>query len=283
MSSSHPRPRRPFWQIREHLSPWAARGLGLIPIPVIWAVWWWVTRDRVPGMVESRIVTAAALPSPREMFDRNSLRILWFDKELSRSALVSLERVTAGFALALAVVLPLGLSMGSCTKVKAMFQPFMVAGGYTPVAALVPLTMVWFGVAERQKVGFLAIATFVYLLPMIVQAVDNVDHVLIQTAQTQGASRWQIVSRVLLPVALPDIYGAMRLGFGVAWSWIILAEVVAAENGLGFIINVAQGRSSHIEHVYLTLVVIVLIAFAIDRLWSLGYRACFPYRSALDG
>jgi NitT/TauT family transport system permease protein len=257
--------------------------LGLVPILALWLLWWFLTRDRVPGQVESRIIGISLLPSPREMFARDALRTLWFEKELSRSAVTSLLRVLGGFAIAVAVVLPLGVAMGSFTKIDAMFQPLAVIGGYLPVAALVPLTLVWFGVGEEQKVGFLAIATFVYLLPVVVQAVDEVDDVYLQTAQTQGASRRQIVSRVLVPIALPDIYHAMRLAFGVSWSWIILAEVVAAESGLGFIINTAQGRGVRPEHVYLTLGAIALLSFAIDKAWALGYHALFPYRRGRHG
>lgn len=273
----------PWLRIRERLDPRLARLLGLVPVAALLLLWWWLTRDRVPGQVESRIIGISLLPSPREMFAPDALRTLWFEKELSRSAVTSLLRVVGGFAIALAVVLPLGIAMGSFTKIGAMFQPLALVSGYLPVAALVPLTLVWFGVGERQKVGFLAIATFVYLLPVVVQAIDEVDDVFIQTAQTQGAGRWQIVSRVLVPIALPDIYHALRLAFGVAWSWIILAEVVAAESGLGFIINTAQGRGVRMEHVYLTLGVIALLSFGIDKLWAAGFHALFPYRRSHHG
>jgi len=246
-------------------------------------VWWVLTRDRIPGQVESRIVGINILPAPAEMFSAETLRTLWFDRELSRSAVVSLGRVAGGFLIASAIVLPLGAAMGSFTKVAAFFRPLEVAGGYLPVAALVPITLVWFGTGERQKIGFIAIATLVYLLPLVVRAFDDVDDVFLQTAETQGASRWQIVSRVLWPIALPEVFNALRLGFGVAWSWIILAEVVAAERGLGFIINTAQGRASNMGHVYLTLLTIVGLAFVLDRLWLLCYEAFFPYRRPRHG
>lgn len=274
---------RPFWSIREPLTPLWSAGLAVVPIVLTIAVWFAVTHERTPGQVESRLVSIHQLPAPDEMLSRESLRDLWFERELSRSAVVSLLRVCGGFLIALAVVLPLGVLMGTFTKVKAMFNPLMVGGGYLPIAALVPLTLAWFGTGEAQKVGFLAIATFVYLLPVVVQAIDDVDEVYLQTAQTQGATRWQQVRRVLLPIAAPDIYHALRLAFGVGWSWIILAEVVAAERGLGYIIRTAQSRGANMSVVYLTLAVILLMSFGIDQLWAGGYRSLFPYRSRHNG
>ncbi len=275
--------RRSWWRVREQLGPVESRLLGLLPLVVILALWWLVTRDRVPGQVESRIIGTNILPSPAEMFARDTLRALWFDRELSRSALVSLGRVVAGFGLAVLVALPLGTAMGAIAQVGATFRPLTVAFGYLPVAALVPLTLVWFGIGEQQKVFFIALATFIYLLPLVVAAVEEVDDIYLQTAQCQGASRWQQITAVLLPLAWPAIYDSLRLGFGVAWSWIILAEVVAAERGLGFIINTAQGRGTNMAHVYLTLGTIVLLAFGLDRLWVAGQRVLFPYRRAAHG
>ncbi|MCC7495733.1 MAG: ABC transporter permease [Fimbriimonadaceae bacterium] len=281
--ASAPTPRAPTWRIREKLSPLTGRLLGLVLPAVLLAVWWLLTRDRLPGTVESRVVPISILPAPHEMFSTQVLRELWFERELSRGALSSLVRVAAGFSLAALLAVPLGVVMGTFTRAAAMVRPLMTAGGYLPVAALVPLTIAWFGTGEEQKVGFIAIATFVFLLPMVFTAVDSVDTVFLQTAQTQGATRWQQLSRVLLPVAAPDIYHGLRLGFGVAWSWIILAEVVAAQGGLGFIINTTQSRGANIAHLYLTLVVILSLAFLLDRGWHLGARALFPYRSRAHG
>ncbi|MBI5833738.1 MAG: ABC transporter permease subunit [Armatimonadetes bacterium] len=271
-------PKAPLWRIRETLSPGVTALLGLVVPAAAVVLWWWLTRESTPGVVESRIVNINILPAPAEMFARDTLRSLWFERELSRSAVVSLGRVCSGFAIAAAVAVPLGVAMGAFTKVAALFRPLMTAGGYLPVAALVPLTLVWFGTGEAQKVGFLAIAVFVYLLPMVVAAVDGVDQVYLQTAQTQGASRAQLVARVLVPIALPKVYGSLRLAFGVAWSWIILAEVVAAERGLGFIINTAQGRGTNMGHVYLTLATIIGLSFVLDRLWAGGDQLLFPYK-----
>lgn len=235
-------------------------------------LWWGVTTGPTP---ESRLISPTILPSPLEVV--RSFPSLWFDRALSRNLLVSLSRVVGGFAVAVAIAFPLGLAMGTFTKVKAMFNPLAVFGAYLPIPALVPLTLSLFGTGEEQKIAFLALAFVIYLLPLIVSSVDQVDQVYLKTAYTLGANRWQVLRRVLLGVAWPDIYQSLRLGFGIGWSYIILAEMVDIGHGLGGIIIISQRRGPR-EHIYLVLLVIVALAYVTDRLWSALGRYLFPYR-----
>lgn len=245
--------------------------LGLIPILGIFALWALLTR----GAYEERVISVAILPSPFEVL--HSFKTLWFNAELSRSILASLQRVVGGFLVALAVAFPLGMLMGSFTKIKAMFEPLALFGAYMPIPVLVPLTMSVFGIDEKQKIIFLSIAFIVYLLPLFVKAIDEVDAIYLQTAQSLGANTWQIVRHVLFGIAFPRLFQAMRLGFGVGWSYIILAEIVDAPRGLGHIIINAQ-RIGPREHIYLTVVVIVLIAYITDKVWVHLGRLLFPYQ-----
>ncbi len=261
----------PWFRIREPVPAWLAWALGVIPILGLLGCWWLVTAGPRP---EDRIMSPTILPSPWEVVQ--SFRSLWFERALTRNASVSFARVAAGFAVGVAVAFPLGLLMGSFSKIKAMFTPIMVFGAYLPIPALVPLTMSLFGTGEGQKVAFLALAFVVYLLPLIVQAVDNVDEVYLKTAYTLGANRRQTVTKVLLGVSWADIYQALRLGFGVGWSYIILAEMVDIGRGLGGIIITSQRRGPR-EHIYLVLLVIVALAFVTDRIWAALGRRLFPY------
>jgi ABC-type nitrate/sulfonate/bicarbonate transport system permease component len=152
-----------------------------------------------------------------------------------------------------------------------------VFGAYLPIPTLVPLTLSLFGTGELQKVVFLALAFAIYLIPLFVDAVDDVDDIYLKTAYTLGADREQAVRKVLLPISWPDIYQAMRLGFGVGWSYILLAEMVDVGRGLGGIIITSQRRGPR-EHIYLVLLIIVAVAFLTDRLWVAVGRRLFPYR-----
>lgn len=247
--------------------------LGIIPIAVMLGVWILLTM----GTAEERVISPLILPSPLEVV--TSIGSLWFEAELSRSIVASAQRVILGFAAALIVAFPLGIAMGSFSRVRSLFEPLAVFGSYLPIPALVPLTMSLFGIGELQKVMFLGLAFFIYLLPLFVKAVDGVDDVYLQTAYTLGATQWQAVRRVLLRISLPGVIHAMRLGFGIGWTYIILAEMVAADRGLGQIIIIAQRRGPR-EHIYLVLLVIVVIAYLTDRLWVRLWKSLFPYLEA---
>ncbi|HSF19454.1 MAG TPA: ABC transporter permease [Vicinamibacteria bacterium] len=258
-------------RIREKLPAWKACLLGLVPVVVVLGVWTLATT----GAAEERMISPTILPSPGEVVA--SFGQLWFDRALTRNLSVSFTRVVEGFLLAFALSFPLGLLMGAFTKVKAAFTPLTVFGAYLPIPTLVPLTLSLFGTGELQKVMFLALAFSIYLVPLFVAAVDTVDDTYLKTAYTLGATRWDAVRRVMLPVAWPDIWQAMRLGFGVGWSYILLAEMVDVGRGLGGIIITSQRRGPR-EHIYLVLVIIVAVAFLTDKLWAVAGRWLFPYR-----
>ncbi|MBP7634970.1 ABC transporter permease subunit [Candidatus Ozemobacteraceae bacterium] len=226
--------------------------------------------------IETRPLTQAILPSPMEVL--RSLNSLWGERKLFSNVVSSFIRVAEGFFVALFLGFPLGLAMGSFSRIKAMFAPLVVFGGYLPIPALVPLFMSLFGTTELQKVMFLAFAFGIYLLPLFVRAIEEVDNVYLLTAYTLGANKWQTVRHVLLAISLPNLYDAMRMGFGVGWGYIILAEMVdMGSGGLGALILGSQ-RIGPKEHIYLVLLVIVTMAFITDKLWEYFGDLLFPYR-----
>ena len=259
------------WPVRQPVPRAAVWLLGVVPILLTLAGWWALTL----GAAEERVISPVILPSPVEV--ALSFRSLWFDRAFSRSAVISFGRVLVGFLVGSALALPIGIGMGAFGPVRAAFTPLALISGYLPIPTLVPLTLSLFGIGEMQKVMFLAIAFFVYLLPLVVKAIDDVDPVFVQTAFTLGATSEQAIRRVLVAIAWPNIFQALRNGFGVGWGYILLAEMVAAEQGLGTIIIVSQRRGPR-EHIYLVLAAITLIAFLTDRLWALAGRWLFPYR-----
>lgn len=259
-------------RIRERIPPWMSWLLGVLPIVVLLAVWHALTAG---AEAEKRVISPTILPNPLEVV--RSFPELWVERALMRNLIVSFGRVLEGFALAVVIVFPLGLLMGAFTKVRAAFTPISVFGAYLPIPALVPLTLSLFGTGEMQKVVFLGLAFAIYLLPLIASAVESVEDTLLKTAYTLGAGRAQTVMKVLLPVAWPRIFESLRLGFGVGWSYILLAEMVDIGRGLGGIIIISQRRGPR-EHIYLVLLVIVAVAFLTDKGWVALGRKLFPYR-----
>src|SRR5258707_11183772 len=130
--------------------------------------------------------------------------------------------------------------MASFPPVAAFFRPLALIGAYVPIVVFVPLTLAWFGLSERQKVGFLFIGCFVALLPLIIKEIADVPAAYLDVAVTKGATQWQLVRHVLFPVAQANIWDHLRAVYGVGWGWIILAEVVNAERGLGYLIDVSN-------------------------------------------
>ena len=263
----------PHWclAIRGTAPRGAAIVLGLLPIALLVLLWWFLTL----GAVEERAIGPSILPSPKEVI--LSVPELVTGRDLLRHIGASMRRVGLSYLLALAVLLPLGILMGAFGTVRAAFEPSMTASGYIPIATLVPLTMSWFGTDELQKIMFLSMAFGIYLLPMVLKAIDAVPDVYLRTAFTLGTSRWQSISRVLIPVALPDLWHGMRLAFGVGWTYLVLAEVVVMVDGLGYLTEISRRRGPR-EHIYLVIMTITLIAWVSDLVLDRLGGLLFPYR-----
>jgi len=240
-------------------------------VTVLMVAWFLVTAG---DSVESRMIGPLILPTPVEVLQ--AFPPLHFEQGLVRSTLTSFVRVSEGFTLAAIVALPLGIYMATFPPIAAIFRPLALMGAYVPIVVFIPLTLAWFGLGETQKVGFLFIGCFVALLPLVIKSISKVSPAYLDVAVTKGATNWQLVRHVLFPVAKADIWDNLRAVYGVGWGWIILAEVVNAEQGLGHLINISE-RRGHTNALFAVVVVIVVIAVACDQLWRLGGRVLFPY------
>jgi NitT/TauT family transport system permease protein len=245
-------------------------GVGVLALVVL--VWWLATTGLGS---EDRLVSPVILPSPAEVV--RSFPSLLHDRALVESIAATLKRVLVGFGLAALVGVPLGILAGSWRVIEAAGAPLALFGRNLPVAALIPLTILWFGIDEAQKVMFIFIACVPFVYSDAAAAVANVPDRYIETAQTLGASSFQIVRKVLVALALPDIYNSLRHLFGLAFGYIMLAELINAQHGLGYLLMTSQRRGLS-EHIILILIIIGLLAYGIDRLLFFFQRGLFPYR-----
>jgi NitT/TauT family transport system permease protein len=255
-------------QVREAITNKRARGLasgGVIAFLAVWCV-----------LSYGGIIPAVILPTPSEVL--RAFPALHFEEALVRSAGWSLYRVTMGFLLSGLVAIPLGLLMGTFPAVKHFFSPLVDPLRFLPISALVPLFLVWFGIEETMKIMLLFVGTFVYLLPLVVEAVENVEDVYLQTATTLGADKWQLVHHVLVPGSLPAIGEALRVMNGIGWTYVILAEIVNARYGLGHLITVA-GKRSHVDQIFAGVLVILLIGVVTDQIIRLVNETLFHWKS----
>ena len=222
------------------------------------------------------LTSADFLPSPTDVL-KGALQ-LFLDYDLATSIWISTRRILIAFGFAAAVAYPLGVLMGAFTPVEAVFEPVIAPLRYMPISAFIPLLILWFGIDEAQKLAFLFLGTFVYLLPVVVSAVRAVPIELVQTAQTLGASRWQIISTVLIPASAPEIFDSFRVLNAIAWTYVILAEAVNPQHGLGYMVELARTHSKPAWS-FAGLFVIGGIGLLTDAAIRLGSRAFFRWRS----
>jgi ABC-type nitrate/sulfonate/bicarbonate transport system permease component len=245
-------------------------GAGAVAFIVL--LWWLATT----GLgAEDRFISPVILPSPGEV--AKSFPALFRERALLESIAATLRRVLIGFGMAALVGIPLGIVAGSWRVLEAAAAPVALFGRNLPVAALIPLTILWFGIDETQKVVFIFIACIPFVYSDVVSAIATVPERYVETAQTLGASALQIIRKVLVPLALPEIYSSLRHLFGLAFGYIMLAELINAQRGLGSLLMMSQRRGLS-EHIILILIIIGLLAYGIDRLLYFFQRGLFPYR-----
>src|SRR6476659_657748 len=260
--------------IRAAPPPMTQRLVGAAAMGVIVLIWWFATSGLGS---EDRLISPVILPSPGEVL--RSFPSLLNERALLQSIAATLKRVLVGFGLAALVGVPLGIAAGSWRVLEAAGAPLALFGRNLPVAALIPLTILWFGIDETQKVMFIFIACVPFVYSDVVAAIAAVPDRYVETAQTLGATPFQIVRKVLVALAIPDIYNGLRHLFGLAFGYIMLAELINAQHGLGFLLMSSQRRGLS-EHIILILMIIGLLAFGIDRLLFWFQRGLFPYRTA---
>jgi NitT/TauT family transport system permease protein len=219
-----------LFSIRSPLPKRTAFILGLVAPALVLGAWCALTYS---GRVDPDF-----LPKPTEVI-RGTLQ-LFLHYDLAAAIGISTRRIAIAFLLASAIALPLGVLMGAFDPINRFFEPIMAPLRYMPISAFIPLLILWFGIYEEQKIAFLFLGVFVYLLPVVVSAIRLVPEELVQTALTLGASKFQVVRTVLVPAALPEIFDSFRVMNAIAWTYVILAEAVNPEHGLGYMVELAR-------------------------------------------
>jgi ABC-type nitrate/sulfonate/bicarbonate transport system permease component len=153
----------------------------------------------------------------------------------------TLERVAVGFGTGAALGVGLGLAAGHVRVVRNVVEPVVELLRPIPPLAMLPLFIVWVGIGEPSKVGFITYATFFPIFLTTVTGVRQIDPLLLRAAQSLGAKGPRLFVRVILPAALPDILTGLRLGVALAFFVIVISEFIGAEHGLGYLIN--DGRN----------------------------------------
>jgi NitT/TauT family transport system permease protein len=249
--------REPVWSLRKAL-PRRYRIPFALAMPVILTVLWCAfTLGKNP------VIKPLYVASPIEVI-RATLGMI-FEHTLFADIWASTVRIVIAFVAAAIVALPLGIAMGAFEPINRLMEPIMAPLRYLPISAFIPLFILWFSIGETQKIAFLFLGVFVYLLPVVVTAIRQVPEELVQTALTLGATRWQVIRTVLVPAALPDIFDSFRVMNAIAWTYVVLAEMVNAHEGIGHMIQ-EQGNLFHTPKVFSGIIAVGLIGLITDAL-----------------
>jgi len=265
-AAAKPPPTPSIWAIAGRLSRtqyWAFAALGLILPFAVWAL-----------LSASGWIDPVFMPGPGSVFARLGTWLM--EDDLIADTGISVYRVLAGFALSAAFALPIGLLIGAFRPVEALLEPLTDFIRYMPAVAFIPLVMLWVGIDEGSKISIIFIGTFFQMVLMVAEDVRRVPAAQVEAAQTMGANRRELIEKVILPSAKPALLDTLRITMGWAWTYLVVAELVAANSGLGYAILRAQ-RFLQTDTIFAGIIVIGLIGLVTDQLFRWLHRRAFPW------
>lgn len=242
-----------FWSIRQGFPRWLSIAIAAVSLAVpllLWAIAsysGWVPPMFLP-------TPTAVFQSGIEMFTQDNLIV---------DVLVSCGRVLGGFLLAAAIGVPMGIAMGTFYSMESLFAPIVGTVRYMPVTAFVPSIVIWVGLGEEAKVLIIFLGVVLYNAIMVADAVKFIPNEMINVAYTLGANRRDVLFKVIVPATFPSVLDTLRVNISGAWNFLVIAELVAAQSGLGFKIVQAQ-RFLQTEKVLFCIALIGLIGLTID-------------------
>lgn len=248
------------------LTPGAKLAIGTASVVTFFLAWELATRV---GQISPKFLPPPSLVA-------TALWTMLTEQQLAWHAGVSTLRVWTAFALASIMAIPIGIFMGSFRFIGAALEPLIDFIRYLPVPALVPLSIIWFGVGEETKIFLLWLGTFFQLVLLVADDVRRLPPEYQEIAATLGAPGWSRLWDVTLPAMLPTLVDNMRIALGWCWTYLIIAEIVAAKSGLGFVIWQAR-RYLKTPEVMAGVLVIGLIGLATDQLVRAIHRRRFSY------
>jgi NitT/TauT family transport system permease protein len=219
-------------------------------------------------------VDALFLPSPGRVFQAGVDLFLEFS--FTSDIFNSLYRVMVGFVVAAIIGVPLGLIMGTFQVAEALTEPVVGFIRYMPASAFIPLFILWLGIGDVEKIAIIFVGSFFQLVLMVAVVAKNVHTDMLETAYTLGAKRFQVIRRVLLPASLPGILDTLRIIIGWAWTYIIVAELVASASGIGYMIISAQ-RMLRTGSIIFGIVTIGTLGLITDYFFKWLYQKLFPW------
>jgi len=221
-----------------------------------------------------RLVDPLFLPSPGRVFQAGV--DLFVELGFTTDILNSVYRVMMGFVIAAIIGVPIGLIMGTFKVAEAFTEPMVGFIRYMPASAFIPLFILWLGIGDVEKIAIIFVGSFFQLVLMVAVVAKNVHKDLLETAYTLGAKRFQVIRKVLLPASLPGIVDTLRIIVGWAWTYIIVAELVASASGIGYMIISSQ-RMLRTGNIIFGILTIGMLGLITDFFAKWLYNKLFPW------
>lgn len=222
----------------------------------------------------SGVIRPEFLPTPLSVVE--AFGRLFIDRDFASDIVISVTRVWVAFLLSVVIAVPLGLYMSAYRAVGAILEPFIDFVRYLPVPALVPLLVIWFGVGETSKIAVLWMGTFFQLILLIADDTKRVPAEYIESGQTLGATNSEIMRHIIIPAALPNIVDNLRITLGWCWTYLIVAEIVAANSGIGHVIWSLR-RFVKTPEVMAGIIAIGIIGLLTDQALRYAHARLFSY------
>ena len=201
--------------------------------------------------------------------------------QLFKALQYSFLRITIATFISALIAIPVGILIYNVRILYDFIYPVISAMRYIPVTAFYPLLIMWFGIDEVMKIAFLFIATFVYMMPSVMLALDEVNQDLIDTGLTIGMNKLQTITKIQIPATLPSLMNSFIMMYGIGWTYIAVAETVNAKYGLGFIIQQSSSRG-RTDLVFMSIITIIIVSVIFDNVSKLLVKKAFKWRYIND-
>jgi NitT/TauT family transport system permease protein len=220
-------------------------------------------------------IKVTILPSPLTVV--LAIPEMFYKDNLIPNVFKSIKLNLLGYAFAIIISLIAGFLIGLVPIIRGLFSRILDAGRFIPLTAVTGIFILWFGIGNEMKIIFLSFGILVYLIPVVVQRIDEVQSVYLHTVYTLGASAWQTIRSVYIPYVLSKLIDDVRVLTAISWTYITIAEMLNKSGGIGQLIWEAK-RQSRIDKAFAVLLIIVLIGILQDRLFVFLNQIFFPHK-----
>jgi ABC-type nitrate/sulfonate/bicarbonate transport system permease component len=259
-----------WFKLRHELSSRTVLLLEVVGFGLLILIWFLLTLGINPA------VPPAILPAPAKVL--GTIPALFTEYEIIRNICRSLGLNLGAYIEALSISLPLGYVIGLFPIFKNTLSKPIDALRFVPLTAVTGLFIVWFGIGTAMKLHFLAFGIFIYLLPVVVQRIQELDDIYVKTVYTLGANNWQTIKTVFIPGVVSRLSDDIRVLTAISWTYIIIAESLGNQGGIGALIWRVGQRQQRVEVLFALVFIIILIGFLQDKVFTSLDRTLFPHK-----